>query len=91
MDAADHGVDFVQGSKPMDIWEVGEVEDVHEGGFSHGHGDEASPVRIGRGRDGPGHIFGFAEARMLSTFDESDRSARRLTKLAGTCGRFGRG
>ena len=91
MDIAHHGVDFVQGSKPMDIWEVGEVEDVHEGGFSHGHGNEASPVRIGRGRDGPGHIFRFAKARMLSTFDESNRSVRRLAKLAGTCGRFGRG
>ena len=75
----------------MDIREVGEVEDVHEGGFSHGQGDEASSVRIGRGKDGPDHIFGFAEARMLSAFDKSDHSARRLAKLAGTCGRFGRG
>ena len=92
VDAADHGVDFVQGSKPMDIWEVGEVEDVHEGGFSHGHGDEASPVRIGRGRDGRSHIFGIAEDVQLGAFDESDRSARRLAKLAGTCcGRLGRG
>ena len=91
LDALHHGVNFVQGSKPMDIREVGEVKDIHEGGFSHGLGNEASPVRIGRGRDGPGHIFGFAEARLLSIFDESDRSARRLAKLAGTCGRFGRG
>ena len=75
----------------MDIREVGEVEDIHEGGFSHGLGDEGPPVRIGRGRDGPGHVFGFAEARLLSIFDESDRSARRLAKLAGTCGRFRRG
>ena len=57
----------------------------------HDRGNEALPVRIGRGRDGPGHIFGFAEDRQLSAFDESDRSARRLAKLAGTCGRFGRG
>ena len=91
MDAVHHGVDFVQGSKPMDIREVGEVKDIHEGGFLHGLGNEVSPVRIRRGRDGLGHIFGFAEARLLSIFDESDRSVRCLAKLAGTCGRFGRG
>ena len=52
----------------MDIRDDGEVKDIHEGGFSHGLGNEGPPERVGRGRDGPGHIFGFAEARLLSNF-----------------------
>ena len=75
----------------MDLGEVREVKDIHKGGFSHDLGDEGPPARVGRGRDGPGHIFGFAEARLLGVFDSNDRSARRLAKLAATCGRFGRG
>ena len=68
---------FVQGSKPMDLGEVREIEDVHKGGISLGLGDEGSPALVRRGEDGPGHIFGFTKHGSSRLLDESERSARR--------------